>query len=370
MGCNFGNWELSLNVTRFAIPKKVNKGGVMAGETANIADVAKMVFKDIFKIFKWVDVGCYDENFLCHKEKEHSGKTSGKGFKYEHPSDCVFYYFDPYKNQRIYHQVDLKSYAAKTITKDKIYEAIFSLAKTIDCARGSKPWQDKYIHGSVSHSVRGMLFIYNHDGEFDKDFYGHLNQVKMDKIPLKKGQIIHVIDPLRIKYLCSVVADIKHLSYENEIPKDYSFFYPDLFLHKSSGDDDSYPATVELLTAPYMILKFNNFGFEKDGEYIKNSSGYVVYYNKDGSTHNEFMYLLDSLSRFQLINSKETIKIRVAHHSPSENLMANYKRAKETYLEDWGLDEFKRVCLDRIEFGLVQNSIPNYSPGFLAWRCL
>lgn len=340
----------------------------MGGETANIADVAKAVSKDIFKSFGWDDVGCYDENFICHKQEEHGGNKIDNGFKNTHPTDCVFKYFDPYKNRCVYLHTDLKSYAKSSISKKRVEKAISSLAKSIDCARGSAEWIDRYVHSSDSIEVRGMLFIYNHDGGFDKDFYGYLSTDSVDKIPLKRDQIIHVIDPIRIRYLYSVVSDIKHLAFENEIPKKYSFFYPDLFLHKPTGDDDCYPATVELLTAPYMILRYNEFKFDRDGCEITEQSGYVIYYNKPGSTHYEFMYLLDSLSRYQLLGRKETIRIRVAHHSPDPNIVANYRRAVQGYLEDWGLDENKATYLKRIDFGLVQVTVPAYNPGALSWR--
>ena len=197
--------------------------------------------------------------------------------------------------------------------------------------------------------------------------------INTDNLSIKKDQIIHVIDPQRIRYLKSVVADMHKLQADRELPREsYSFFYPDLYLHKSHGDTDKYPATVEMLCAPFMILKHEEFKFfnESTGktESTGHNGGYTIYYNQNGATEYEFIYLLDSLSRFQILSSKSTIKIRVAHHDPSTDIKSNYRKAINLYDKSWGFDEFKRRDLDRIEFDLITSTVPQYIPGVLAWR--
>lgn len=48
--------------------------------------------------------------------------------------------------------------------------ALVSLANSIDCAQGCKEWKERYSYKSGASEVRGMLFVYNHDGDFDQSF--------------------------------------------------------------------------------------------------------------------------------------------------------------------------------------------------------
>lgn len=349
----------------------------MSGEVANISEVAVKVTKDIFKWFKWEATPVMDENFNCHKAEKHKPPPKRKAAKspatlnYTHPVDVVFKYFDPYLNRIIMLNTDLKSYAKASINTTSVTGALESLAKTIDCARSSPEWQGKYILDSRAYEIRGLLFIYNHDNEYHHDFLKMIQPINTDKIGLQEGQVLHVLDALRIRYLYTVVADMKHLHSEQEFPiNDYSFFYPDLYLHKSHGDPDNLPATIELLCSPYMIVKHGstrhidpmNLDAGSDNE------GYVIYYNQDGSTEHEFRYLLDSLSRFQILRGKCSIKVRVAHHKPSPDMKSKFETAKNLYLAGWGMDSYKKTELERIEFEMVNIAVPNYVPGHLAWR--
>ena len=46
----------------------------MAGETANVAEVANKVSKEILEWFKWEKIPLMDENFKCHKPEQHKTK--------------------------------------------------------------------------------------------------------------------------------------------------------------------------------------------------------------------------------------------------------------------------------------------------------
>ncbi|MEM5730589.1 hypothetical protein AAEI00_02655 [Shewanella algae] len=134
-----------------------------------------------------------------------------------------------------------------------------------------------------------------------------------------------------------------------------------------------YPATIEALCSPYMIMKHGPITEYKviDGKPIKtelNQSGYVIYYNETGGTDKEFVYLFDVLSKLQILSSQELIKLRVANLNVNDNIRSNFERAKNIYVADWGLDGHRRIDLDRIEFDIVPATAPNYSPGILAWR--
>lgn len=56
--------------------------------------------------------------------------------------------------------------------------------------------------------VNGLLFIYNHDGGYDKDFSEQLKFVKRETIRIPKGRKIFVLGPSDISFLTSVAANI------------------------------------------------------------------------------------------------------------------------------------------------------------------
>lgn len=347
----------------------------MAGETANIAEVANKVSKDIFGWFRWEKLPLMDENFPCHKVDVHKRKkTKNITPSHTHPVDTVFRYFDPYLNKYIYLNTDLKSYKKSSLKPSEVKKAIDSLSKTLDCAMSSVHWKRKYVLSDDPYEIRSLLFIYNWDKEYDADLMKELSKLKLEELPLTTDSIIHILDPERITYIYSVVKDLEGLIARKELPgDDYSFFYPDLVLHKAHGLQEKYPATIEALCSPYMLMKHgpvNEFR-EIDGELIKtekNQSGYVIYYNEPGSTDKEFVYLFDVLSKLQILSSQSLIKLRVAHLNVDKDIRSNFERAKNIYVTDWGLDGHRKVDLDRIDFNVVPATSPNYSPGMLAWR--
>lgn len=340
----------------------------MAGETVNIGEIANRVSEDLFKWFKWSKVPLMDENFNCIKNDRHSPKKDN----HTHPVDVVFHYFDPHLNKEIYLNTDLKSYAKGSITATSMRSALKSLAMTIDCARASSDWTGKYVLNKHPYEIRGMLFVYNHDGEYDKNFYNNFNSLNLDNIPLQKNQLIHIIEPALINYIHTVVSDITKLHHEGTFPEQlYSFFYPDLYLHKAHGDNEQRAATIETLTAPYMIIHHELVTKYDEKEKIPKETypkGYLIYYNRDGSTDYEFMYLFDALSRFQILNQNCKIRIRVANANPNSNIKSNYQRAITLYVKDWEFDDYKRQQLENISFDLVDMSRPFYCPSEIGWR--
>lgn len=61
----------------------------MAGEVANITEVAVKVTKDIFKWFKWDAVPIMDENFDCHKVDKHKAPQRKRVKFYRSPSTAI-----------------------------------------------------------------------------------------------------------------------------------------------------------------------------------------------------------------------------------------------------------------------------------------
>lgn len=350
----------------------------MAGETSNIALMAEKISDDLFKWFRWEIVGTTNQNYPCHKDKTHH--TSSQ----THPCDVVFRYHDPYVNQHIYFNTDLKSYAKGSITSTAMRNALISLAETIDCAEGSPEWQEAYQYSFGSAEVRGLLFVYNHDGDFDQNFYDVFNTVPatdkkkgkrgvdIDNIPLTRGHKIHIIEPRTINYLQSILSDIHKLAYDGYFPSgdDYQFYYPDLLLHKVNGCPSTLPATIESLTGPYFIIKHGaTFKYNDSMEKIVTfDPGYIVYYNGEGRTDLEFIYIFDMLSKFQLLNEVSNIRIRTIHPNIHHDVRAIYKKAIETYIMDWGFDEYKRKIIESIAFDLVDFVKPKFSATELGWR--
>lgn len=153
-----------------------------------------------------------------------------------HPVDVVFSYKDPYLNKTILLNTDLKSYAKGSINTDMIEAALSSLSNTIACARYSQDWREKYNICVGDSEVRGLLFIYNHDNDFENNFYDFFDppkpiggkrkpkSVKLDNINISEGQQIHIIEPKSISYMLSIISDMNELIRDNQFPREeYGF---------------------------------------------------------------------------------------------------------------------------------------------------
>lgn len=150
--------------------------------------------------------------------------------------------------------------------------------------------------------------------------------------------------------MTTINADLDYLISRKQFPSienDYGFYYPQLTLHKSSQHDLNKPATIELITSPYLIIKHNdtvsyNCNAELTLHYDK---GFIIYYNRHGKEDMEFLYLLDALSNFQIFDGKNMIRIRVTHPSKNPSLKSVFVRALKNYANAWGLkyDEDKDI---------------------------
>jgi hypothetical protein len=196
-------------------------------ETINISKMAEKLSKEIFAEFLWQRTGSMNINWTCEDQEKHLVKT--------HPSDVVFFYDEPYSQSRTYINVDLKSYAKGTINANSVRSAIENLAKSISCAEKSEEWRDQFIHEHISPEICGMLFVYNHDGEYDKDFLSLLGQVQADKLDIPIGSKIVVLGPQDIFWLNNVRHEIAYMrGGTSELParEDCRFFYPHLVRKK------------------------------------------------------------------------------------------------------------------------------------------
>lgn len=329
-------------------------------ETVNIGEIAERLVDDIFSFFFWDIKSRKNENFECHCP-HHTTPSGGK--KDKHPCDMIFSYQDPYLGSTIYLHTDLKSYAKDSITKTKIRDAFKSLGMTVECARESESWREIFsIDTSEEYEVRGLLFVHNHDHGYRSSFYELIDKLGFDSIPVPNNVCMHYFGPDDIMRMFSICTDIMRLKSQNKISTEYTFYYPDLVMQHRQGDVWGQPATVEALTSPYLILQ------HKGTPDSSNQVGYIVYYNRPGASPSEFEYFLDSLSRYQMLESNKTVQIRVTCKDPHKDLVANFNKAKEKYARMWGFDPIREQVLEEIKITPVAAMVDSYSPGWMGWR--
>ncbi len=358
-------FSLFLSCRRRDQEPKTEKGEAV-GETSNTAIIANKISKDIFKVFHWEMHQQHDANFDCVLADH---KTPSGNQKKQHPGDVVFHYIDPYLNKRIHLHTDLKSYSKNSLQQKKIREALQSLAMTIECAAVSKDWRQTFCGVDQEPSeVRGLLFVANHDNKAPDAFDEQILKISAKNLPVAKGQQIHVLGPKSISQLFSVATDIKLAIQDKELSPRYRFLYPDLTLWKRQRpDDERIGATIETLMSPYFIIKHDEVRDEQDKSSVILRSGSLVYYSRAGDTVEEFVYLLDSLLRYQLVNAKEIVRIRVFNPNRSGALKNNFEKAKERYCRTWGFEHGREQEIRGITIDSIAKIEHNYCPQEIGW---
>jgi hypothetical protein len=255
---------------------------------------------------------------------------------------------------------DLKSYGTDSITSTKLRTAFKSLSMTVACASESEDWRTKHlIDSSEPYEVRGLLFVYNHDNGYDKPFYQAIEKVDLKHLDMSPGTILHFLGPHDLQRLYSIANDMIRLKGEGELGTNYTFYYPDLVLVRRQGEIWHQPATIESLTGPFTIIRHTSAGSER---------GCLIYYNREGSTIEEFEYFLDCLSRYQLLDSEESIRIRVTSSAADSNLKSVFSAAKVKYVKAWGFDSARAAILDKIDIDRITSVTSTYNPGDVGWR--
>lgn len=268
-------------------------------ETVNIAAMATKISDEIFSIFKWDKRGPENHNWDCMKKNEHGKET--------HPTDVVFFYDEPYRDVRTYVQTDLKSYQTGSIARSKIEEALKSLAQQISCAEISPEYQKKYTHDYKTPEIIGMLFIYNHDSGYDREFSDVLKNIKTSEIDIPRDRRIFVLGPMEIRWLHNVSFDIQWLrgkSGPGKLPaaEACSYFYPQGDRGIRVLGEESCAAILEVLTGPWIILRYRD-----DQKHI---FGYVVYYRDSDASVDDFLYFIDYMRRSGMLNENDSVRIR------------------------------------------------------------
>jgi hypothetical protein len=308
-------------------------------ETSNKALMAVKISEEIFETFGWNARPLRDTNWDC---------TTKKHAKLTHPADVVFTYDDPFQRPRPYILTDLKSYGKATLQWSKIKDALVSLAMSIDCATRSPSFRKLFVAENDNFTVTGMLFIYNHDNEYQKGVEEMLKDLAPKMIGLRAGLKIILIGPERINYLKTVANDINVQRGKRRLPhgEDCQWFYPDLKLAHPKVETGS-AVPLDVLIGPWQILHYQKGGPDSSKE------GFYFYYDGPGECVEEFKYLLDCLFQFQLVKKNYEISVRMPN--AVIDAKSTFEKAKESYsfeffpVHDLILERLKQINFDRIE---------------------
>ena len=288
-------------------------------ETENIAKLAEFVSHDLFARFFWGTTGSWNQNWPCETEQHKPRKT--------HPSDVVFYYDEPYTLRRTYLNCDLKSYASGSVTGGAIRNALEDLAESLTCLEISEAWHKMYIHDGYSPFLCGMLFVYNHDCYYDKNFDHVLASIRRDKISVPKKSQIVIMGPQQIQWLDNVRYEIVYMRGTKDLPDESycHFHYPHLVRKKKVQVELAKAATIEMLTGPWITLGYDAVNGHR--------AGFLIFYREKGGSTEEFLYLIDYLMHYQMVNVGVDIKVRTLE--PDPNSSSFFEHAVAEYIEKY-----------------------------------
>jgi hypothetical protein len=308
-------------------------------ETSSIAKMADKLSNELFNDFNWERVGEANANWECVDES-HSERT--------HPSDVVFYYDNPYSLSRTYVNCDLKSYAVSSITRTAISIATTRLARSLACAEKSTDWQNRYLHQDVSHEIRALLFVYNHDGDYDSDFQTLVSTVDYQRLEVPPQSKLFVLGPKDIFWLNNVRYDIVYMRGHGELPQKpkCAFYYPHLGRKKNVQPEKAKAATLEMLTGPWITMEYQPLS----GPVRR---GFLIYYRPRGEHIEEFLYLIDHILHYQILTPDTAVHIKTI--DPDPNSHSRFGRAVDQYVHEHSAGEELKEMLDRITFSEISN---------------
>jgi hypothetical protein len=307
-------------------------------ETANIAKMAEKLSQELFNEFIWNPIGSKNRNWPCEEKERHKVET--------HPSDVVFFYDNPYALSRTYINCDLKSYSSKSIKSSAISAAIESLAQALSCAEKSSTFQKTFTHEKVIAEICGLLFVYNHDGDYDKNFQLLLSEMKPNLNEVPRKSRIFVLGPEDIHWLDNVRYDIVQMRGSGHLPARAAckFYYPNLRRKPNVQPEKAVAATLEMLTSPWIILSYPVPG-------VQGKKGFLIYYRRKGDKVREFLYLIDYLMHFNVIGDDTQISIRTLFSDKDAPVL--FKQAVDEYVEKSDNSPEIKARLDAVEFAHI-----------------
>ena len=292
-------------------------------ETENIARMAELLSQELFGEFLWSRSGPMNQNWACERAETHKVDT--------HPTDLVFYYDEPYSTKRTYIQTDLKSYARGSITSGSIRSAIKSLAKQVSCAEISENWRNLYAHTGVTYDICGMLFVYNHDGEYDREFETTFREIKNIDLDLPLRSRLYIVGPDDIFWLDNVRLELQRLrgaSSSRKIPeRQYcSFVFPQLVRKANLRAQAARAATMEMLSSSWILMKYLDPSRHR-------ADNYIMFYRRAFDNVDECMYIIDYLRHHELLRNCESVTIRVRGDGADKSVLL-FDKAKAQYIDE------------------------------------
>jgi len=223
----------------------------------------------------------------------------------------VYRFINPYDNKPTYIVFDFKSLAESSISSATINPALRNMAHTIDCSMVSEQWKDYFLQDTCEVDILGCLMVYNHDGTYSKNMASQIYPNLYKNWPdLQPHHEILILDPETLVYLNSIYTDIR-MQQGEMLPSDKElrgFFQPDLQLqyHKKANQKQyEVPILPDQLKAPFQIMRYE---VEEKGK-----EGYMIFYRGKGVTSEEFIYLIDYLFNYQIIDHASLINLRLPY---------------------------------------------------------
>lgn len=173
-----------------------------------------------------------------------------------------------------------------------------------------------------------MLFIFNHDGEYDKSFDDTLKGIKISEIEIPENRRLFVLGPQDIHWINNVSHDIQWLrgrSGPNKLPGDEfcTYFYPQDVKSIQVRGETRCAAILEVLTGPWIILKYH--------ETRSTASGFIIYYKNSKASTDEFLYFFDFMRRHGILGEGHKIQIRYLDDGGANAL--SFQTAQQQYAE-------------------------------------
>lgn len=306
-------------------------------ETKNIDEIAGIVSSRVFYELKWDMNTKTDLNWKCCMRSHLSeAQLKAEDPKKTHPTDVVFSYTDPYTNVVQYVQTDLKSYAKKTIEKKHskgILADVESLGQQVECAKRSNEWKKMFLNDKTSDfNVHGMLFIYNHDNEYDAELFDRIPNVEKARFALPDKSLMAIFSPRLIRFLLDITENIerrrnidgratqqKDLLWQKVPNYDQcSFFYPDKH-NKFVAKDKCLPASLEMITSGMLFYSYEHNFVRTDTEDGERLTKKIlnIYWQEEVDTEEHFIFVLEYIFNYQLLHQFDRIFIITPFSSAS-----------------------------------------------------
>ncbi|MCG9739636.1 hypothetical protein L1D32_15845 [Shewanella insulae] len=315
-------------------------------ETKNIDKMAEWISNKIFTELKWNIHPTRDVNWDCCL-KTHDKKT--------HPTDVVFSYIDPYSGVKQYIQTDLKSYCKTSISITRVRNAVKSLALQVECANSSDDWNKLYRLDESKFGLHGLLFIYNNDGDYDRDLLDNLKTLPQYNFSLPAESTVNVFSPRLIRFLLSVVQDIKDRrgieSYESDASvwtkiaehDECGFYYPDK-QNKCADSFTHHPASMPMIMSGMLLYCYEHPVHKKK---VLN-----IFWDEEPNSHHHFIYLFEYIFNYQMLNMFERIFVITPFSTES---FTHFDVATKIYKEQYAVTDYQEAKLDKVKLLNYEN---------------